>query len=74
MNRAQVKNLETIPQSVYPKCPPLSTRDWCTQRQHEYCNPEQLDYAVRKWVCSAGTHRYATANAAKSCEVKQKTN
>ena len=30
---------ETIPQSAYPKCPPLATGDWCTQQQQECCTP-----------------------------------
>ena len=35
-----------------------------TQQQHECCTPGQVDYAVREWVCIAGTYRYATAYAA----------
>ena len=52
-----------IPQSAYPKCSPLPTGDWRARQQHECCTPEQLDYAVRERVCSAGTYQYATANA-----------
>ena len=33
------RGAETIPQSAYPKCSPLSTGDWCTQQQHEWCTP-----------------------------------
>ena len=42
---------KNIPQSAYPKCSPLPTGDWCTQQQHKFCTPEQLDYTVREWVC-----------------------
>ena len=64
---------ETVPQSVYPKCSALPTGDWFAQQQHECCTPKPLDYAVREWVCGAGTYQYATANAAKLKEEKQWT-
>ena len=35
--------------------------------------PKQLDYAEHGWVCSAGTDRYATANAARIKEENQRT-
>ena len=54
------KTGETIPQSAYPKCPPLPIGDWCAQLQHQCCTSEQLDYAVREWVCSAPTTLCAT--------------
>ena len=43
---------------AYPKCPPLLAGDRRTEQQHGYCTPEQLDYNVCEWVCSAGTYRY----------------
>ena len=39
--------LETIPQSAYPKCPPLPTGDRCSKQQHELLHPRAASYTVR---------------------------
>ena len=47
-----------------PSAHPSRGGDWWTHQQHAHCTPGQLDYAVREWVCSAGTYRDATASTA----------
>ena len=43
---------ETIPQSAYPKCPPLPTRDWCRNEPKPFFQCEQGWEIMFPWVRS----------------------
>ena len=61
------------PGRVFRNLRALSAHPSRLGQQHECLAPEQLDYAVREWVCSTGTYRHATADAGESKEENQRT-